>query len=175
MGIRRTFDEADMQSDLIATGRPLGVQSWTDPHGRDKVLLTFQVDQILKGAANAQSPGLIQILADEPLPTSNVADIEHVLFLINRAHLNELVGIGVEPEDAYLYYLTDGYQSIYANVNGHVVAAEYGALKQTGLRDLYSLRLDGTSFDDLVTRIENGPHVAEASGTVIAQRGYFAC
>ena len=138
-------------------------------------MLTFQVDQILKGAANAQSPGLIKILADEPLPTTNVADVEHVLFLINRAHLNELVGIGVEPEDTYLYYLTDGYQSIYANVNGHVVAAEYAALKQTDLRDLYSIKLDGTSFDDLVTRIQNGPHVAEVTSTIVAQHGYFAC
>ncbi len=158
-------------SDLVAVGRRLGVQEWDDPLTESPTfLMTFELTEVLAGEATTQAPNLIQVIADEPMPNANVSDIDHMLLLINRSRYSQ-----VHPGDEYLYYLTDGYPSIFGNIDGKVVTPEYSDLKRAYGDNIYSIPLDGTLFEELVSRVTNGPQVDKAGALIAAVHGFFAC
>jgi hypothetical protein len=150
-------------ADLIVMARPTGAQLWEGaPYPEPNSLITLQVSEVLKGAPTYQQGGFIQLYGSD-VPSANVADVDHLLFL------------SVLTRDSRVYYMTDSFTSIYANVDGHVVTAEYAAIKQAYGHHLFPTDLDGTSFDKLVQRVTDAVNGAGDHGTVIAQRGYFAC
>jgi hypothetical protein len=156
--------ELEVQADLIVLGRPLGGQSWDNgPYLPAGALVTVEVTDVLKRLPNFPPPPTVIQLNLDSIPPGTVADIEHLLFL------------RVGTLDNRVYYLSDGYMSIFANVDGQAVIPEYEQTRQTYHNLLFTTHLDGLSFDALVRHVRNGPHIADGPALVAAQGGYFAC
>ncbi len=150
-------------ADLIVIARPTGAQPWDDaPYPPPSSLVSLRITEIIKGDPTFQQDGFIQLLATD-LPPANVADIDHLLFL------------NVVTRDERVYYLTDSFPSVFANVEGRVVTPEYDAIRRAYGNKLYPTLLDGTSFDKLVERVRNASGAADELVSAIARRGYFAC
>lgn len=155
------------QSDLVVVGRPVGVQEWTDsPYegpGRQS-LITFRVSQTLRrpDVLFPTPPEEIPVWVDGT-PPGTVADMDHLLFL------NMLPGYD------NVAYLSHGYMSVFGSVEGRVLTPEYRATKDVYGNQLFTTRLDGTSFDELVNKVKHGEGVASTERTLVARRGYFAC
>jgi hypothetical protein len=161
----QSIEEATSQADVIVIGRLIGAQHWTDPlyaEPESQSVLWVATSQVLKGNPKFQEPGVIAInILGEP-PDETVADLDHLLLLAELS------------ADDPVYYLRDGYMSIYANVDGKVVTPEYAEIKRLYRHSMFATALDGTPFDALVDRVSDGP-TTTTLGRPLAVRGYFAC
>ena len=164
------------ESDLIAIGQAVGAREWDDPHYVEPAfLVTFQISQVLSGEAYYRTPGVIQIVGTYTPPDTTISDIDQLLLLRNREQLERELNLRTDPGDGFLYYLTYGYMSVYANVDGRVVTPEYRAVKRMYGDSIFSTALDGTKFDALVGRVTETSAGAFEPATALAQHGYFAC
>jgi len=162
LGAPDTLKELSNWSDLIVIGRPLAAQDWAGPPNSElPALVSFRVSEVLKGSPTYWTPGIIR-LGGEQLDRGSVADIDHLLML----GLNKTLGT---------YHLTDGFISIYANVDGKVVTPKFAELQGWYGDHILSVPLDGTSFNDLVNRVTNFGTNDSARFQLLAKRGYFAC
>ena len=173
----QSLAEVRDDSDLIVVGRPIGSQEWVDPqYASPHFLLTFEITDVIEGDPTFNAPGVVQIVATQPLPSGNVSDLDHLLLLVNREQQERKLDLRVDPGDEYLYYLTDGFLSVYANVEGRVVTPEYAAVKRAYGDRMFTTALDGTSFDALVTMVRNAAtSTAELSRHTPQHSDLFAC
>jgi hypothetical protein len=161
-----SLEQVAAQADLIVLGRPLGSQPWPNPpYGAPfpQTLVSFQVSEVLKGDSAVSADGIVQIWISADIPRSSVSDLDHLLFLMRLF------------DDDRVFYLGDGYMSVFANVDGRVVTAHYQEVKHTYRSGLFLTALDGSSFDHLVTRVRDDVSVDAATMELLARRGYFAC
>ena len=96
--------------------------------------MTVKVSDVIKGTPTLQAPDTIAVevgVGDAPIGT--VADIDHLLLL------------SVLTGDDRVYYPTAGFMSVFANVDGRVVAPEYDAIKRVYHNSIFTTALDGTS------------------------------
>ena len=163
-----SLEEDISSAELIVTGRPVGVQAWEDPHQvNPNYLVTIEVTDVLKGEPTYVAPGFIQLIGSGVPSDVIVSDLDHLLLLMPRTRYY--------PADAGFYYLSDGYVSVYADVDGKVVTPERAAIKRIHGNHIVSVALDGTSFDKLLERVRRPPATGSEGAVRIAQHGYFAC
>jgi hypothetical protein len=151
-------------SDVVVIGRPVGAATWDEsPYGQPHSLITFEVADVLKAPPNAVIPDYVFVLGGE-VPDGSVADVDHLLLLTFIGRHKDVL------------YATDGFLSIFANVNGRVVTPEFAEVKRAYGNDfIFTTALDGTRFDALVERVRNPQPTPQAATRLLGRRGYFAC
>ena len=168
-------------ADLIVVGRPIGSQNWPDgPYVGfgPETLVSLEISEILKGTPTLQGPNVLALEVQDLRASGagdagrpgTVADIDHLLFL------------NVLDADNRVYYLTAGYMSIFAKVEGQVVTPEYSTIKRTYHDGIFTTALDGRSFEKLIDQVrtdnsaDQSPELARlrAHGPIV-RSGYFAC
>lgn len=147
-------------SPVIVVGRPVSSRPWAGPGGQwEETWIDFEVTDVIKGSLPATDSIVVRVLSDGE-PKGDLSDIEHLLLL------------WTEDGDRN-FYLSGGYMSVYANVDGHVVTPEFAAIKQVYGRDhIFSTALDGMPFDELIARVKNA---ADSQGAIGGQGASFAC
>lgn len=159
----QSLEEVAESSDLIVVGRPIGTEPWVDsPYETESILINFDVSEVIKGTLTSEVSRVIQ-LASNSIPPVDLSDIDHVLLL------------SASNRDSHVYYPTEGYMSIYANVNGRVVTPEFAAVKQTYGNHLFSTALDGIRFDQLLERVRDAANSSAQQRLQGDQRALFAC
>jgi hypothetical protein len=164
MAVSQSLQEAVEGAELIVLGRPTITEPWPDsPFQYSTHLVNVEVSEILKGALPDDASSVIQVLGNYEPPVGNVSDIDHVLLL---SHTNR---------DDSVYYLTEGWVGLYANVDGRVVTSNYEAVKARNGNHIFSTGLDGTRFDKLLERIREAANSSAQQRLQTDERAFFAC
>lgn len=147
-------------SHLIVRGRVTGIQTGQlelfDGSVIGMVFGVVRIDEVLKGAPEAKTPGTILVaeLAQAGMPEADLPAGEVLLFLKNYAQ--ERIDTGndqaKDPDDRYYYSRPNSYQSVLRRFDGVVEIVDGPPGWEQALGPFPS-RLDGHSFVQTINRI----------------------